>query len=207
MTNQFKIKPSILYQITIGILAIICIYFYLIAPYRSKVSIQGSQDVCDSCMMSPSVESPSLQELGINLHTVWDRPYTIEDQIEDGLVNGFFGNRYTLEWWGCHGDCDYTAIYNVMQIAGDSLWADQIENGKTYHAPCGGGAMCSKPYLTENVRCYVEKTDCDFGDFPKNHDPKVLKTYLLDCRGDVICEDPKDCCLITKTIKGRISHS
>lgn len=163
-------------------------------------------DVCYNCISS-TIKSPSLQELGINLQTVWEDSYAIEDQIEDGLVNGFFGSRYTLEWYGCHGDCDFTAIYNVMQIAGDSLWADFIENGKIYHLPCGGDATCNEPYLAENVRCYVEKTDCDFGSEGKYHDPKILKTYLLDCRGDVICNDPKDCCLVVKTINGKRAKS
>ena len=178
----------------------ICVNRFLFHSFVSESIIQDS--ICDN-YISPSTELPSLEELGINLDTVWNDSYTIDDQIEDALVNGFFENRYTLGWYGCHGDCDYIAIYNVMQIASDSLWAESIEEGKTYHVPCGGASDCDAPYLTENVRCYVEKTNCDFGEKDgKYHDPEVMKTYILDCRGDVICENPKDCCLVVKTVNG-----
>lgn len=118
--------------------------------------------------------------------------------------------KYTTEKYGCYGDCDYNAIYNVMALAGFKLWAVETDKvtGDTYHIPCGGKAMCRKPYLIENVFCYVEETDCNFGDTEKYQDPKVLKTYLLDCRGDRICVGgaAEDCCIVTKTINGPVQN-
>lgn len=115
--------------------------------------------------------------------------------------------RYTTEGYGCSGDCDFNAIFNITQIAGLKLWAKKTDSktGEVYHLPCGGEAMCHEPYLTENVSCYVEETDCNFGG-THYRDPTVLKTYLLDCRGDRVCgeEAPEACCIITKTIKGKV---
>lgn len=130
-----------------------------------------------------------------------------DTELDPSFVKDTMYLKYTTEGLGCRGDCDFNAIYNVMRAAENGLWPADVDkvSGKTYYIPCGGGAMCREPYLAENVSCYVEKTDCNFGNDCHYHDPKVLTTYLLDCRGDRICGRGDDsCCIITKVIDGKV---
>ena len=165
------------------------------------------------------VKDPSPYKPNAEVHTcknllwdeeVFDQGLPVEEDWNYFDVSRWIeSSKYTTEKYGCYGDCDFNAIYNVMALAGFKLWAEVKDEhtGDTYHAPCGGKAMCRKPYLAENVVCYVEETDCNFGEETgKYQDPKVLQTYLLDCRGDRICVGgaAEDCCIVTKTIKGPV---
>lgn len=106
--------------------------------------------------------------------------------------------HYTTEKYGCSGDCDFIAIHNLFEIAEASLWP-KIK-GETYRAPCGSETMCWEPLMAENVKCYVEQTNC--GD--DIIDPPVFRTFIVECRGDHLCEKPDNCCKVVQTINGKI---
>ncbi len=130
----------------------------------------------------------------------------------DSLDNWILVQKYTTVKYGCSydGDCDYNGVLNARTLAEAKLWPVIEDGHNKVRAPCGGQIDCQR-MLSPNVSCFVEVTNCNFGK-PKEgyRDPKVLKTYLLECRGDVACsrdaDPPKDCCLITNVINGMIVH-
>jgi hypothetical protein len=205
---------------TLVILAYIAITGCIAAGYVVAPRGHATQN---SAKYKPSIEVHTCYELRLGADgkfPLWDKLAFDEKLIFDeeeskdtpfdaaGWVTDL---KYTTIGYGCHGDCDYNAIFNVMRVAETKLWPAQVDekSGETYHLPCGGSAMCRRPYLAENVPCYVEETDCNFGDGTKYHDPKVLHTYLLDCRGDVVCTaeglSPDKCCLVTKVVNGAVN--
>lgn len=109
-------------------------------------------------------------------------------------------------------DCDYNAINNMMGLANLDLWPlipTPSAPGGFARAPCGGDLNCDDPLLAPRVKCSLEVTDCNFGKPGEAYqDPKVLKTYFLECRGDIACsfehKNPRACCVVTGQIKGKV---
>jgi hypothetical protein len=127
------------------------------------------------------------------------------DYVESAPVVGWYF-QYTTERYGCEGDCDYNAILNAQTLAGERLWPEVVDSyGVKGLAPCGGVVDCLG-LLAPNVACIVERTDCDF----THIEPKVLKTFLLECRGDLACQRelmrPEECCQVVREINGKVSY-
>jgi hypothetical protein len=130
-------------------------------------------------------------------------PYIItefNDPVERSLSVTY---RHTLKKYEhCENGCWPLSEHNAYQTAKNDLWFELIStHGEIFRQGCGGEVRCLEPILAENVRCYVEKGDCDY----EYEDPyvhtRILETYYLECRGDRSCtfEDrpAKDCCIIT----------
>ena len=117
----------------------------------------------------------------------------------------------TAKYVNCE-DCDYNAVNNLIGLANLDLWPRMPEPsapGGFARMPCGGDPVCEEPLLAPRVKCSLEVTDCNFGKPGEAYqDPKVLKTYFLECRGDIACsfehKNPRACCVVTGQIKGKV---
>jgi hypothetical protein len=113
--------------------------------------------------------------------------------------------QYTLKKYEeCGNGCHPISEFNAYWMGSDVLWQEvETTQGERVRLACGGEVKCLEPLLAENVRCYVEKADCDSTWDPYVY-PEVLETYYLDCRGDRSCisEDQliEDCCIITSVV-------
>ena len=102
---------------------------------------------------------------------------------------------------------DYNVISNVIYSAEESYWTEiELGSGTTMRAPCGGNANCAQPYLAKTAICWVEETDCWFGDSTEEYqDPTILRTFVLECAGSVDCKLnhlPADfCCKLLEVIE------
>jgi hypothetical protein len=114
--------------------------------------------------------------------------------------------RYTLKKYEeCGNGCHPISEFNAYWMGSDVLWQEvETTQGGKVHLACGGEVKCFEPLLAENVRCYVEKADCDFNTWDPYMYSKVIETYYLDCRGDRSCvsEDQpiEDCCIVTSVV-------
>ena len=146
---------------------ILCSLSALMILILATLSIEFSQYISkSSAEYYPNSEISTCKEITWGKNggfPLWDKE-AFDEEIPSAEDDSHFDVnewinivRNTTEKYGCYGDCDFNAIYNVIKIAEIKLWTKVMDerSGETYRAPCGGKAMCHKPYLTDNVSCYV----------------------------------------------------
>ncbi len=125
------------------------------------------------------------------------------DNISLAKLITYTENKYS----NCGNWCLSLAEKNAANIGFDYLW-DEVEelDGKKMRAPCGGEIRCGE-VLAENVRCSIDKMDCEvmFWTGSPYMYSKTLATYELECRGDRDCGkeglNSKECCIIISVNK------
>lgn len=134
----------------------------------------------------------------------FDYPIYIVTEFNDSRILPLsVSYHFTLKKYEqCSNGCQPLAEHNAYWRASDDLWFEVTSiEGKKLRWGCGGDVVCSEPVLAENVRCYVEKADCDAMYWDPYMHVKLLETFYLECRGDRSCtfEDrpTKDCCIVT----------
>jgi hypothetical protein len=101
----------------------------------------------------------------------------------------------------CGNGCNPLAEHNAYWMASEELWSTlTTTQGIIVRHGCGGESRCLEPVYTENVRCIVERGDCDYEYSDPYTHIKILETFYLECRGDQNCsfEDrpATDCCIV-----------
>ena len=129
--------------------------------------------------------------------------------------------RYTTQAFDCNSRM-FNVIDNAIYAAEEYYWTpikmedrevrvcQEYDPEQCTRAPCGGAANCAKPYLAETAICWVEETDCWFGDSAEEYqDPIILRTFVLECAGSINCKWgarlPADfCCELLEVIEEEI---
>ena len=131
-----------------------------------------------------------------DLHLGWYDPDLF---MKDAMK--YSGQKYGV----CVDWCNSLAEDNVDFMARQYLWQEVITTrNEKVRDSCGGAAKCDEPYLAPNVKCYVEEVDCEDMTVDEGCHAlyfKLVRTYYLECRGDLSCEiehkSAKDCCIVT----------